>query len=153
MTTWKVSKLSSVALIVIIWSTYDQAFESGAFNSVLASNVIFVVFISAALFLLWLTIAFISATLWLPPKDVVAACYCIPAKTPAMGVALAQTIYASLTPLESSNLQIPLVFFQGLQIAGGSLLLGSFHWWVEQKEKTLEAELNTEQNRNVEQQA
>ena len=134
MTTWKVSKLSSLALIVIIWSIYDQAFESRAFDSVPTSNIVFVVFVSVALFILWLAIAFFSATLWLPPKDVVAACYCIPAKTPAMGVPLAQTIYAGLSRLQSSKLQVPLVFFQGLQIAGGSLLLGPFRWWIGREE-------------------
>ena len=82
MTSWKVSKLSSLALIIIIWSTYDQAFESGAFESVPASNIIFVVFVSFALFIVWLVIAFTTANAWLPAKDVAAVCYCIPAKTP-----------------------------------------------------------------------
>ena len=153
MTTWKVSKLSSLALIIIIWSTYDQAFESGAFESVPASNIIFVVFVSLSLFIVWLVIAFSSATAWLPAKDVAAVCYCIPAKTPAMGVPLAQTIYVGLTPLQSSKLQVPLVFFQGLQIAGGSLLLGTFRWWIGREEKRVEARKDQGANGNSEQTA
>ena len=127
---WKISKLSSFCLLIIIWSTYDQAFQSGAFNTLPASNIVFVVFMSIAFFIIWLTIAFTTAKLWLPREDVVAVCYCVPAKTPAMGVPLVQTIYFGLSRLDQSKLQIPMVFFQGLQIAGGSLLIGAFRWWV-----------------------
>jgi solute carrier family 10 (sodium/bile acid cotransporter), member 7 len=135
MTQWKVSKLSPFCLLTIIWSAYDQAFQSGAFKSVPGNNLVFVVFVSIALFFLWLVLAFFTARLWLPRKDVVAVCYCVPAKTPAMGVPLIQTIYYGLKPIQESKLQIPIVIFQGLQIAGGSLLLGTFRWWVDRKEK------------------
>ena len=84
MTTWKFSKVSSLCLLLIVWQTYDQAFESGAFNSVPASNMVFIVFVSIGLFLLWLAISFFTAKLWLAPPDVVAVCYCVPAKTSAM---------------------------------------------------------------------
>ncbi|CAF9932306.1 MAG: hypothetical protein GOMPHAMPRED_006546 [Gomphillus americanus] len=127
---WGISKLSSFCLLIIIWSTYDQAFQSGAFNTLPASNIVFVVFMSIAFFIIWLTIAFTTARLWLPREDVVAVCYCVPAKTPAMGVPLVQTIYFGLSRFDQSKLQIPMVFFQGLQIAGGSLLIGAFRWWV-----------------------
>ena len=67
-----------------------------------------------------------------------------------MGVPLAQTIYVGLTPLQSSKLQVPLVFFQGLQIAGGSLLLGAFRWWIGREERRVESKKDHGANGNSE---
>lgn len=85
MADWKLSKLGSLALLVIIWQTFDQAFETKAFQSVKGDNMVFIVFISIAFYLLWLAVSFFTSLLWLPRKDVVSVCYCVPAKTPAMG--------------------------------------------------------------------
>lgn len=85
MSDWKLSKLGSLSLLVIIWQTFDQAFETRAFSSVKGDNMVFIVFISLAFYLLWLAISFWTSILWLPKKDVISVCYCVPAKTPAMG--------------------------------------------------------------------
>ena len=132
---WKLSKVAPFCLLTIIWSIYDQAFQSGAFKVITGVNFVFLVFISIALFILWLMVGFWTARFWLSRKDVVAVCYCVPAKTPAMGIPLVQTIYAGLSRLDQSKLLIPMVIFQGLQIAGGSLLVGTFSWWISQAEE------------------
>jgi sodium/bile acid cotransporter 7 len=75
MADWKLSKLGSLSLLVIIWQTFDQAFETGAFESVKGSNMVFIVFISLAFYAIWLGIGFGTAMLWLPKKDVIAAWY------------------------------------------------------------------------------
>lgn len=72
---WKLMKLSSIALLTLVWQTFDQAFQSGAFKQVKASNIIFIVFIVIALYFIWLAICFVTATFWLPKKDVIACCY------------------------------------------------------------------------------
>lgn len=56
--------------------------------------------------------------------------YIVPAKTPAMGVPLSNVMFAALSPIVESKLQIPLVIFQGLQIAAGSLLTIVFRNWI-----------------------
>lgn len=45
---WKLLKLSSIALLTMVWQTFDQAFSSGAFEAVKPSNIIFIVFITIA---------------------------------------------------------------------------------------------------------
>ena len=132
---WKVLKLGSLCMLVVIWQTYDSAFASGAFESVPGSNMIFMVFICIGLFLVFFCVAFFSALLWLPRKDVVAVCYCVPAKGPAMGVPLSTTIFAGMNPVLRSKIQIPIVIFQGLQIACGSLLIAVFRKWLAAEEK------------------
>lgn len=136
MNKWKISNLTSFCLLTIIWSTYDQAFQSGAFNILPGVDMVFIVFISIAMFMAWLIIGFLTAKIWLLRRDVVAVCYCVPAKTPAMGIPLVQTIYTGLSRLDQSKLQIPMVIFQGLQIAGGSLLIGTFSRWVSRAEES-----------------
>ena len=64
-------------------------------------------------------------------EDTVSVCYCVPAKTPAMGVPLVRVLFLGLSPSEQSLIQVPMVIFQGLQIAGGSLLIPAFKAWVE----------------------
>jgi sodium/bile acid cotransporter 7 len=132
---WKMNKLGSASLLVIIWSTYDQAFSSGAFADVKTNNVVFLVFISIALFFFLLGICFGLAMLWLPRDDVIAVCYCVPAKTPAMGVPLAHVMFIGLSTQLESKIQIPLVIYQGLQIVAGSLLTILFRNWMKPHEE------------------
>ena len=135
---WKWNKLSSFSLLVIIWQTFDQAFASGAFTSVKSSNIIFIVGIAVVLFFVWLAVAFILSILWLPKTDTIAVCYCVPAKTPAMGVPLSNVMFVGLTAIQGSKIQIPMVIFQGLQIMAGSLLTIAFRRWIrpdEEKER------------------
>ncbi|KAF2814720.1 uncharacterized protein BDZ99DRAFT_458710 [Mytilinidion resinicola] len=139
-TTWKLSKVSSVSLLIIIWQTFDQAFGSGAFESAKPSNMIFIVFISIVFVFLWQGITLATSIFWLPKADVIACCYCCPAKTPAMGVPLSTVMYVGLSKIHQSRLQIPMVIFQGFQIASGSLLTIAFRRWVRAEEERKAAE-------------
>ena len=127
---WKLSKLGSVSLLVIIWQTFDQAFASGAFESVDGHNMVFVVFISIAFYGLWTVICVGLSLLWLGKADTIAMAYVVPAKTPAMGVPLSNVMFPGLSAIASSKLQIPMVIFQGLQIGTGSLLTLAFRHWI-----------------------
>lgn len=128
---FKLNKLGSISLLVIIWQTYDEAFRSGAFKSVKGSNMVFIVFISIALFMVYFSVAFFSSIMWLPKEDTIAVCYCVPAKTPAMGVPLSNVMFVGLTPMVESKIQIPMVIYQGLQLVAGSLLTMAFRKWIE----------------------
>jgi solute carrier family 10 (sodium/bile acid cotransporter), member 7 len=128
---WKLNKLSSFCLLVVIWQTFDQAFSTNAFASVKSSNMIFVVFISIALFLLYFGVSFFTSLLWLSKEDTISICYCVPAKSPIMGVPLATVMFVGLTPILEAKLQIPMVIYQGLQIVAGSILITPFRKWIE----------------------
>jgi len=129
--TYKVSKLGSVALLIIIWQTYDQAFSSDALRKIKTSNILFIIFMSVLLFFTFLTITFFVSKLWLPRTDTVAVCYCVPAKTPAMGVPLSTVLFVGMTPFLESQIQLPLVIYQGLQIMAGTALVTPFRRWVD----------------------
>ncbi|KAF1354548.1 sodium bile acid symporter family protein [Lizonia empirigonia] len=98
---WRLMKLSSVALLTLVWQTFDQAFQSNAFESVKKSNIIFIVFICIALYFIWTAICFTAAIIWLPKKDVIAV------------------MYINISPVEQSKLQIPAIIFQAFQVGIG----------------------------------
>ncbi|KAF2663091.1 sodium bile acid symporter family protein [Microthyrium microscopicum] len=137
-TTYKLSKLGSMALLIIIWQTYDSAFSSGAIRQVPGSNIAFVVFMSMAMFGLFLLISLYTAKMWLSRADTVACCYCVPAKTPAMGVPISTVLFVGLTPMLEAKLQLPLVLYQGLQIMAGTILTGPFRRWVDSERQEAE---------------
>ncbi|WPG99280.1 Hypothetical protein R9X50_00209300 [Acrodontium crateriforme] len=132
---WKLNKIGSCCMLVVIWQTYDQAFASGAFKSVPGTNLVFLVFISIAFWLLIFAITFSASLLWLPKKDVVAITYCVPAKGPAIGVPLSTAIFAGIDLQMESKIQIPIVIYQALQIAFGSILISVFRRWIEKDEQ------------------
>jgi len=143
---YKVAKLNSVAMLLILWQTYDGAFAAHAFTSVPGSNMIFVVFISIAFYILWTAICIALSLLWLDRKDTVAIAYCVPAKSVAIGVPLTAVLFPGMSTVNKAKLSIPLVIFQGLQIAAGSLLTPVFRRWADM---AIESEKRAEKDAEV----
>jgi sodium/bile acid cotransporter 7 len=141
---WNIIKLSSVSLLTLVWQTFDQAFQSGAFKTVKPSNIAFIVFITIALYMIWLAICFSASIVWLPKKDVIACCYCCPAKALAMVVPLSSVMYINTSPIEQSKLQIPAIIFQAFQVAIGGIMTISFRRWIRSEEQREEIEKRTE---------
>lgn len=127
---WKLSKLGQLALLVLVWQTFDRAFETKAFNSVPTDNIIFIIFISIANFLLWLTVSFGTSVFWMDRKDVISVCYCVPGKTLAVGIPLSALLWLGLSLEEEAKLQIPMVLFQAFQVFGSSLLTIPLRKWA-----------------------
>ena len=136
----KLTKISAFCLLTVVWNIYDQAFSSRAFETVKSDNMIFTVFISVALFLVFCGIAFLTSIPWLSREDVISVCYCVPAKSPAMGVPLAMTMFVGLDPALQAKLQLPMVIYQALQIVGGTILVPVFKKWVSPRKESLDGE-------------
>ncbi|KAF2009302.1 hypothetical protein BU24DRAFT_445166 [Aaosphaeria arxii CBS 175.79] len=131
---WKMAKLSSISLLLLLWQTFDQAFGSGAFAGLKPSNVVFLVFLSISFYFLWLGICFVASIVWLPKKDVIACCYCTPAKAVALVVPLTSVMYLNVSVVEQSKLQIPVILYQAFQVAIGGVLTILFRKWVRPEE-------------------
>lgn len=138
---WKLNKLGSLALLIIIWQTFDEAFSSGAFKTVKPDNMIFIVFISIALFFIWFIICFLASILWLPRKDTVSVVCCVPTKTPAMGVPLTAVMFVGLSTTNAAKLRIPMVIFQGIQVLLSSLLTIPLRKWVDRDKESHDSEV------------
>lgn len=128
---WKMSKLGSLALLTLLWQTFDHAFATGAFKSVPSSNIIFVAFMSVTNWTLWLVVSLVTSVFWLPKKDVVSVAYCVPAKTLSLGVPVSTLFFASIPTLEEAKLQIPMTIYQCVQVVLGSIATIPLRKWVE----------------------
>ena len=135
---FRVSKVSQFALLLIMWQPFDHAFAVGAFSDVKANNIVFLVFISIVLYALWTFMSLALSLFWLNQEDTVAVAYTLPAKTTSIGVPLAEAIFIGVSPIVSSKIQIPLVIFQGLQVACGSLLVNAFRHWLAHNKQDLD---------------
>ncbi|KAI4129516.1 MAG: hypothetical protein LQ347_003749 [Umbilicaria vellea] len=92
---------------------------------------VFIVFMSLAFYLLWTTICILLALPWLDRKEIVTAAYVVPAKTPALGVPLSAVMFVGVDRVTQSKIQVPVVIYQGLQIACGSVLTLVLRRWTE----------------------
>ena len=105
---------------------------------------IFVVFVSVGLFLVWFLLAFVASLGWLPREDAVSAMYCIPTKTPATGVPLVQVMFIGLSAANLSKIKLPMVIFQGIQVLLCSLSTIPLRKWIDNgKEKSDEEKGST----------
>jgi sodium/bile acid cotransporter 7 len=93
--------------------------------------------------MIWLAICFSASIIWLPKKDVIACCYCCPAKALAMVVPLSSVMYINTSPIEQSKLQIPAIIFQAFQVAIGGIMTIGFRRWIRPEEQREEVEKST----------
>ena len=98
--------------------------------------------------MIWTAICVLLSILWLDKKDTIAVAYCVPAKTPAMGVPLSAVMFSGLPAITKSKIQIPMVIFQGFQIAAGSLMTIAFRSWLQSDEERERRENNQERDDN-----
>lgn len=145
---WKFGKLGSLCMLVILWSTYDQAFRSNAFENVKPSNLVFLVFVLLGMWLVYFGIAFFVSMLWFPKRDVISITYCVAAKGPAFGVPLSNAIFSGIDLELESKVQVPIVIYAALQMAFGSILVVVFRKWIVNAERK-EQERAENSNMNV----
>lgn len=130
MNDWGLRKLASFALLVLIWSAYDSAFANGSFSTLSAGSVVFVTFLSASLFVAWMAAAMAGSIAWLDREDVIAAAFCVPAKSPALGMPLISIMFAGVHKADMAKMYLPMVFYQCIQVGMSSLATNPLRKWL-----------------------
>ncbi|KJX95091.1 sodium bile acid symporter family protein [Zymoseptoria brevis] len=126
---YKLGKLGAFCILVVQWSTFDQAFRSGAFETIKGSNMAFIVLILMVMFWVYFGIALGGSWAWYGRKDIVSITYCVAAKGLAFGVPLSNAMFRGIGLDLSSKLQIPIVIYAAIQMAFGSILVVFFKKW------------------------
>ncbi|KAI1851394.1 hypothetical protein JX266_003469 [Neoarthrinium moseri] len=121
MTTWKGSKLASFALLALIWSAYDGAFSADSFATLDTKNIVYLVFVNIGLFLIWIACALLLSVPWLSQEDCIAVAFCVPTKTPALGIPLVTIIFEGVSSTDAAKLYIPMIVYQCIQTCLASL--------------------------------
>ncbi|KAJ5918586.1 hypothetical protein N7466_010578 [Penicillium verhagenii] len=146
----KLPKLASVCMLLLIWTTFSSCFATGALQEMDTQSIIFVVLFNIALYIFLTGICFIvsrppqifASNRWykavfqpLPPKETIAACFCGPAKSTALGIPL---LYAMWSPLDlylKAQTSVPVLLYTTEQICVAHFFVQIFRKWHSYIEK------------------
>ncbi|CAN3376394.1 hypothetical protein DIURU_004288 [Diutina rugosa] len=163
LTTFKLSKVGSFMLLLIMFQSFSTAFAQNAFESVSHASIIFLVFFNIGIYLFFTVLCFFYARprwiLWIfnhepteedsklykwgyrllrpfywNKRDTVAILLCGPAKTAALGVSLVSSQYGSQNP-KLGILLVPLVLYQAEQVLTAQILTKFMKRWIMADEK------------------
>lgn len=161
--TFKLSKVGSFMLLLIMYQSFSTAFAQNAFTSVSHVSIIFIVFFNLGTYLVFTAIsyayarpAFINRVFAEPPtdasskwyrwgykifkpfyynrRDTVAIMLCLPAKTAALGVSLVSSQYGSHNE-NLGKLLVPLVLYQAEQVITAQVLVNFMRRWIYAEDK------------------
>lgn len=158
LTTFRLNKVGSFMLLLIMFQSFSTAFAQHAFTSVSHASVIFLVFFNIGIYLFFTVLVFfysrppfIPYYLSLEPtpelsktytwcykifkpfyysrRDTVSVMLCGPAKTAALGVSLVSSQYGSSNP-KLGVLLVPLVLYQAEQVMTAQVLVKFMKRWI-----------------------
>ncbi|KAK7430079.1 LRR receptor-like serine/threonine-protein kinase RGI2 [Neonectria magnoliae] len=155
----KLAKVSTLCLVLLVWTTFSGAFGTGALFQLSTSNVLFNVFMNVALYTLFTLICFYMAR---PPQSLansistshlgqmlpnalvprrmskeqtIAVCFCGAAKTTSLGIPLVSAMWARADNLTRAYIQIPVLLYTIEQVFMAQMLVYVFRWYMRRGEK------------------
>ncbi|SCU80620.1 LAFA_0C00276g1_1 [Lachancea sp. 'fantastica'] len=169
--TFRMNKIGSICLLLVMFSSFSTAFYQHAFTSVSGISMVFIVLFNIGIYLFFSVLCFVCARPWFIPKifpeepnetssqvyafgyrvlrpfyynkkDTVAILFCGPAKTAALGVSLISSQYGSDFP-QLGKLLVPLVLYQSEQVVTAKLLVPLVRRWAADED---EAKLSSKQD-------
>ncbi|KKA21110.1 Transmembrane protein, partial [Rasamsonia emersonii CBS 393.64] len=139
-----VGKLSTVCLLLLIWTTFSSAFETHALESLTTQSIIFIVLFNIALYLFLTAVCFVisrpprflhfhpwTRRVFRPvsPEETIAICFCGPAKTTGLGIPL---LYAMWTPVDlftKAQTSVPVLLYTTEQVCVAHFMVYVFRRW------------------------
>ncbi|ORX40601.1 SBF-like CPA transporter family-domain-containing protein [Kockovaella imperatae] len=150
-------KIATFMLLLIIWSAFSNQFKNHAFESISPQSVILVCFFNLSLYLcMTLAVLYICRLPYLtrsithPPMasarwrrklanfilhyrfakpETTAICFCAPAKGLTVGSPILNILYAGFPEDKRAIISIPIVIYQGQQVAAAQILTYLFKRW------------------------
>ncbi|ORZ01878.1 SBF-like CPA transporter family-domain-containing protein [Absidia repens] len=141
----RLSDVSSVALLIMVWSVFSDAVYSGSFSAVTAKDIVIIAVINAIFYISFSLTCLVLARLPLPRfistpnwvkqlrysrEDTVAVMYCGATKTVAMGVPLINVLYQNGDPGTVGVLSTPLLLYHVEQLILGNIEVELLKKWV-----------------------
>ncbi|KAF4979618.1 hypothetical protein FZEAL_4175 [Fusarium zealandicum] len=166
----KLAKVSTLCLVLLVWTTFSGAFGTGALKDLSTSNILFNVFMNVALYAVFTVICFYAArppagftarvsSSWLGkvlpgaflPKrmskeQTIAVCFCGAAKTTSLGIPLVSAMWARADDLTRAYIQIPVLLYTIEQVFMAQMLVYVFRWYMRRGNKENEEDDEAEQN-------
>ncbi|KAI8337987.1 SBF-like CPA transporter family-domain-containing protein [Chlamydoabsidia padenii] len=139
----RLSDVSSVALLTLVWSVFSDAVAAGSFSSVSGVDIVAIMIINAGLYISFSLLSWFLASIPFPypgPRwaqrlrysrpDTVAIMYCAATKTVAMGVPLINVLYQHGDPGTIGVLSTPLLLYHVEQLILGNIEVEILKKWV-----------------------
>ncbi|SGZ46613.1 CIC11C00000003836 [Sungouiella intermedia] len=156
--TFKLNKVGSFMLLLIMFQSFSTAFAQDAFTSVSHASIIFLVFFNIGIYLFFTVLVYfysrprflltlfpteptaessktytwcykIFRPFYYNRRDTVSMMLCGPAKTAALGVSLVSSQYGSRNP-KLGVLLVPLVLYQAEQVMTAQVLVKFMKKWI-----------------------
>ncbi|KYK60054.1 hypothetical protein DCS_01188 [Drechmeria coniospora] len=163
--TFKLAKLSSFCLVLLVWTTFSGAFYTGALLQLSSASVIFDVFLNLALYMLFTVLCLLLAR---PPaalakgihprfatsrhlpafvkrglpvtkmskEQTIAVCFCGAAKTTSLGIPLVAAMWNGSDDLTRAYIQIPVLLYTIEQVFMAQILVYAFKWYLRRGPKS-----------------
>ncbi|KAL4936449.1 hypothetical protein BDV06DRAFT_227884 [Aspergillus oleicola] len=149
---FKIVKLGSACLLLMIWATFSSAFATGAIQDLSTESVIFVVLFNIALYI-FLTIVCFSISRppqslctrtkfgrWqlarpMPSEETIAVCFCGPAKSTALGIPLLYAMWTSVDLFIVAKTSVPVLLYTTEQMFVAHFFVHAFQWWKRRLER------------------
>ncbi|KAJ6024188.1 hypothetical protein N7540_004985 [Penicillium herquei] len=146
----KLPKLASVCMLLLVWTTFSSCFATGALQEMDTQTIVFVALFNIALYIFLTGICFIcsrpprfllskpwSEAIFKPlsPKETIAACFCGPAKSTALGIPLLYAMWAPLDLYLKAQTSVPVLLYTTEQICVAHLFVQVFRKWHSYVEK------------------
>ncbi|KAL4807541.1 putative sodium bile acid cotransporter [Aspergillus unguis] len=158
---YRIAKLGSVCLLLMIWTTFSSCFATGALQSLSTESIVFVILFNIALYMLLTVVCFSISRppqslctrfkfgRWqtfrqMSPEETIAVCFCGPAKSTALGIPL---LYAMWTPVDlfiKAKTSVPVLLYTTEQMFVAHFFVHAFRWWKRRLQRTREIEREEE---------
>ncbi|VEU19342.1 DEKNAAC100388 [Brettanomyces naardenensis] len=177
-TTFKMGKVGSFMLLLIMFSSFSTAFYQGSFTSVSHASIIMVCFFNFGIYLFFTVICFFMSRpvflltffkkeptedssflykwsyktfrpFYYNRPDTVCVMLCGGAKTAALGVSLVSSQYGSHNP-HLGELLVPLVLYQAEQVLAANILTDLMKKWVHAGPEWKEEQLQNQLDHHAE---
>ncbi|KAJ5894733.1 hypothetical protein N7495_006424 [Penicillium taxi] len=140
----RLPKLASVCMLLLVWSTFSSCFATGAIQTLSVQSIIFVVLFNIALYIFLTGVCFVtsrppqafSSHRWskpvfkpLSPEETIAACFCGPAKSTALGIPLLYAMWAPLDLYLKAKTSVPVLLYTTEQICVAHFFVMVFKKW------------------------
>ncbi|KAI5306209.1 hypothetical protein KEM56_001849 [Ascosphaera pollenicola] len=162
MAKYKINKLSSICLLLLVWSSFSTCFSTHALEALSDSTVAFTTVMNVALYLFLTAGCFWLArpSKWMLPKplepgtkpsvmwkihnaiiqrmpvgETIAICFCGPAKTTGLGIPLLYSMYKDNDMFDNARMSVPVILYTTQQIFAAHFMIHLFHWWGEKTKK------------------
>ncbi|GAA5931466.1 hypothetical protein JCM3775_006862 [Rhodotorula graminis] len=151
--TFYLAKVGTFCLLLVIWSTFSGAFYAGSFERISGEAIAMIVTVNLGLHLLFSVVIFAVCRLvpvpqgkatrgldgkravgpLLSPETTISALFCGGAKGAALGAPIVSILYGGLTPEARGIVSLPLVLYQGSQVALGQGAVYILRRWNERQ--------------------